>query len=78
MGSIIDDWQLLVIILGILGIVALFKLLRWETRQSRLEGQLESTRKDINLLRDENESLRVRLKELEIEYKKEHYGKLNQ
>ena len=78
MGSIIDDWQLLVIILGILGIVALFKLLRWEARQSRLEGQLESTRKDINLLRDENESLRVRLKELEIEYKKEHYGKLNQ
>lgn len=78
MGSIIDDWQLLVIILGILGLVALFKLLRWETRQSRLEGQLESTRKDINLLRDENESLRVRLKELEIEYKKEHYGKLNQ
>lgn len=66
-----DDWQLLVMVIGILGIVALFKLLKWENRQSRLEGRIDSLREEINTFREINESLRVRLKELEIASKKE-------
>ena len=64
-----DDWQLLVMVIGILGIVALFKLLKWENRQSRLEGRIDSLREEINTFREINESLRVRLKELEINKK---------
>lgn len=64
-----DDWQLLVMVIWILGIVALFKLLKWENRQSRLEGRIDSLREEINTFREINESLRVRLKELEINKK---------
>ena len=61
-----DDWQILV-----LGLCAFFflimLLLVWLIRdQSKLQGMIDSLRDDRRLVREEMDSLRIRLKELEI------------
>ncbi len=61
-----DDWQIL-----ILGLCAFFFLiiflLVWLVRdQSKLQGMIDSLRDDRKAMRDEMDSLRVRLRELEI------------
>lgn len=61
-----DDWQIL-----ILGLCAFFFLIMfllvWLIRdQSKLQGMIDSLRDDRRLVRGEMDSLRIRLKELEI------------
>ncbi len=61
-----DDWQIL-----ILGLCAFFFLIMfllvWLIRdQSKLQGMIDSLRDDRRLVREEMDSLRIRLKELEI------------
>lgn len=66
-----DDWMiavfgLILLFAGILGYI----LKTWRDI-ARLEGHLDSIRKDISLLRDESESVRVRLRNVETSNKKE-------
>lgn len=61
-----DDWQIL-----ILGLCAFFFLIMfllvWLIRdQSKLQGMIDSLRDDRRLVREEMDSLRIRLKEVEI------------
>ena len=61
-----DDWQVLIIGLCAFFFLIMF-LLVWLIRdQSKLQGMIDSLRDDRRLVREEMDSLRIRLKELEI------------
>lgn len=61
-----DDWQVLVLGLCAFFFLIMF-LLVWLIRdQSKLQGMIDSLRDDRRLVREEMDSLRIRLKELEI------------
>ncbi len=64
-----DDWQ--IIVLGITGLCAgiLGYIIKTWRDVARLEGHLDSLREDVKLLRDECESVRIRIKEVEKEKK---------
>lgn len=62
-----DDWQMIVLGLAILFCGILGYIIKTWRDIARLEGFHDSLRQDIRLLRDECESLRIRLKELEKE-----------
>lgn len=60
-----DDWILTVIgMVGILVAILAYILKTWR-EIARLEGRCESLKEDIRLMRDECESLRIRLKAVE-------------
>ncbi len=64
-----DDWILTVIgMVGILVAILAYILKTWR-EIARLEGRCESLKEDIRLLRDECESVRIRIKEVEKEKK---------
>ncbi len=61
-----DDWQILVFGLAAFFFLILF-LLIWLVRdQSRLAGQIDALRDDRRLMREEMDSLRTRLKDMEV------------
>lgn len=66
-----DDW--IIAIIGLFGFFTaiLFYILKTWRDIARVEGRVESLREDIRLLRNENESFRIRMKELEKEGKNE-------
>lgn len=66
-----DDWMIAII--GVIGffVAILCYILKTWREIARVEGRLESLREDIRLLRNENESFRIRMKELEKEGKDE-------
>ena len=66
-----DDWMIAVLGLTILFAGILGYILKTWRDIARLEGHLDSIKKDISLLRDESESVRVRLRDVEIKNKKE-------
>lgn len=60
-----DDWILTVIgMVGILVAILAYILKTWR-EIARLEGRCESLKEDIRLMRDECESVRIRLKAVE-------------
>lgn len=66
-----DDWMLTVIgMIGIFVAILVYILKTWR-EIARVEGRVDSLREDIRLIRSENESLRIRLKEVEKESKDE-------
>ncbi len=61
-----DDWQMIVFGLAAFFFLILF-LLIWLVRdQSRLAGQIDALRDDRRLMREEMDSLRTRLKDMEV------------
>lgn len=60
-----DDWQMIVLGLAILCAGILGYIMKTWRDLARLEGHLDSLREGIKLLREEGESLRVRLKKIE-------------
>lgn len=68
--EMIDDWMMVVFGLALLFFGILGYIIKTWRDLARLEGMMDSLRQDIRLLRDEGESLRIRLKELEKETKK--------
>lgn len=66
-----DDWMIAVLGLILLFVGILGYILKTWRDIARLEGHLDSIKKDISLLRDESESVRVRLRDVEIKNKKE-------
>lgn len=66
----IDDWMMVVFGLILLFFGILTYIVKTWRDLARVEGMMDSLRQDIRLLRDEGESLRIRLKELEKEAKK--------
>lgn len=60
-----DDWQILVLILIGFFITYLVCVLRLMREMSRLEGRVDSLKEDYRLVREEMDSVRVRLKEVE-------------
>ncbi len=66
-----DDWQILIFGLAAFFFLILF-LLIWLVRdQSRLAGQIDALKDDRRLMREEMDSLRIRLKEAEIKLQEE-------
>lgn len=66
-----DDW--IIAIIGICGFFAaiLFYILKTWHEMARLEGRMDSLKKDIMLLRGEQEGIRGRLKAVENRGKKD-------
>ncbi len=62
-----DDWQIIVIGITLLCVAILGYILKTWRDIARIEGRLDSIQKDLELQRDERESLRVRLRKLEKE-----------
>ncbi len=60
-----DDWQILVLILIGFFVTYLVCVIRLMREMSRLEGRVDGFEKSIKAARDEVDSLRVRLKEVE-------------
>lgn len=60
-----DDWQILVLILIGFFITYLVCVLRLMREMSRLEGRVDSLKEDYRLVREEMDSVRVRLREVE-------------
>ena len=69
-ATMIDDWMMVVFGLALLFFGILGYIIKTWRDLARLEGMMDSLRQDIRLLRDEGESLRIRLKEIEKETKK--------
>ena len=62
-----DDWQIIVIGITLLCVAILGYILKTWRDIARIEGRLDSVQKDLELQKDERESLRVRLRKLEGE-----------
>ena len=62
-----DDWQIIVIGITLLCVAILGYILKTWRDIARIEGRLDSVQKDLELQKDERESLRVRLRKLEKE-----------
>lgn len=62
-----DDWQIIVIGITLLCVAILGYILKTWRDIARIEGRLDSVQKDLELQKDECESLRVRLRKLEGE-----------
>lgn len=60
-----DDWQILVLILIGFFVTYLVCVLRLMQEMSRLEGRVDSLKEDYRLVREEMDSVRVRLREVE-------------
>lgn len=64
-----SDWNIACAAMTLLFFLVIFLML-WLCRdQSKLEGKTENLREEVRLMREECESLRIRLKALEIERK---------
>ena len=62
-----DDWQIIVIGITLLCVAILGYILKTWRDIARREGRLDSVQTDLELQKDERESLRVRLRKLEKE-----------
>ena len=69
-ATMIDDWMMVVFGLALLFFGILGYIIKTWRDLARVEGMMDSLRQDIRLLRDEGESLRIRLKEIEKETKR--------
>lgn len=64
-----SDWNIACAAMTLLFFLVIFLLLWLCKDQSKLEGKTENLREEVRLMRDECESLRIRLKTLEVERK---------
>lgn len=70
-----SDWNIACAAMTLLFFLVIFLMLWLCKDQSKLEGKVESLKDAIKQMRDESDSLRVRLKALEIERKGNYEGK---